>query len=240
MTPKIRSFSGAALMLVIIPIIAGLLACMPVPIGDPERSRIDPGLNGVWLLAEGDNIDMYQFLPWDKRSWLVMGTEIEAGDEFEGELPENETPEDFAAALENLSIGKDGITARSVIIYKAWLAKIGGEKFMTWEMTGLGNEKGRIPPEYWLVFKLEKVSADEYQLFMLNGEFDGFADIPTHKEYEGDDYVADYRRAYERVIKRNLNDEDLISDEAVFTLQRLPASASEPALQLFEEVIEFE
>ena len=103
MTPKIRSFSGAALMLVIIPIIAGLLACMPVPIGDPERSRIDPGLNGVWLLAEGDNIDMYQFLPWDKRSWLVMGTEIEAGDEFEGELPEIETPEDFAAALENLA-----------------------------------------------------------------------------------------------------------------------------------------
>ena len=35
MTPKIRSFSGAALMLVVIPIFVGLLACMPVPVGNP-------------------------------------------------------------------------------------------------------------------------------------------------------------------------------------------------------------
>jgi hypothetical protein len=240
MTPKIRSFSGAALMLVIIPIIAGLLACMPVPIGDPERSRIDPDLNGVWLLADGDDLEIYQFLPWDKRSWLLLGTEIEAGEELDGELPQIETPEDYAAALENLSIGKNGITARSVVIYKVWLAKLGGETFMTWEMTGFGTEKGRIPPEYWFVFKLEKVSADEYRLFMLNAEFDGFADIPSPKEYEGDDYVADHRRLYERVIKRNLDNENLISDEAVIVLRRLPASASEDALELFEEVIEFE
>ena len=59
MTPKIRSFSGAALMLVIIPIIAGLLACMPVPIGDPERSRVDPGLNGAWVLQSDDDLEVY-------------------------------------------------------------------------------------------------------------------------------------------------------------------------------------
>ena len=241
MKPNVRSFSGAALMLVIIPIFAGLLACMPVPVGDPERSRIDPGLNGVWLLADDDEVEgMYQFLPWDKRSWLMLGTEFEAGDEFVGELPEIETPADYAAALENIPFGEDGITARSVVLYKVWLAKIGGEKFMTWEMTGFGNEDGRIPPEYWLVFKLEKVSANEYKLLMLNGEFDGFDDIPTHKEYEGDDYVADHRRAFERIIKRNLDNEDLVSDEAAFALHRLPAGAVEDAMSLFEEVIESE
>jgi hypothetical protein len=37
MRNKIRSISGAVLMLMIIPIIVGLLACMPVPIGDPAR-----------------------------------------------------------------------------------------------------------------------------------------------------------------------------------------------------------
>lgn len=240
MTPKTRSFSGAALMLVIIPIFAGLLACMPVPVGNPERSRIDPNLSGAWLLADGDDLIMYQFLPWDKRSWLIVGAELVAGDAFEGELPEIETPADYAVALKDLPIGEDGITSRSTELYKAWLAKIGGERFMTWEMVGASTKDGRTPPDYYLVFKVEKVSADEYALFMLNGEFDGFDDIPTRKEYEGDDYVADYRRAYERVIKRNLDNEDLISDEAVFALNRLPVSATEDAMELFQEVVDFE
>ena len=68
MTPKIRSFSGAALMLVIIPMFAGLLACMPVPVGDAERSRVDPGLNGAWVLASDSDLTIYQFVPWDKRT----------------------------------------------------------------------------------------------------------------------------------------------------------------------------
>ena len=38
--------------------IAGLLACMPVPVGDPERSRIDPNLSGAWLLAEENDLTM--------------------------------------------------------------------------------------------------------------------------------------------------------------------------------------
>ena len=240
MSAKIRSLGGAALMLVIIPVVVGLLACMPVPVGNPERSRIDQNLSGAWLLAEDDDFDMYQFLPWDKRSWLIVAAELKAGAEFDGELPEIETPADYAAALQDLPIGEDGITSRSTALYKAWLAKIGGERFMTWEMVGASNKDGRIPPDYYLVFKVEQVSADEYKLFMLNGEFEGFGDIPTRKEYEGDDYVADYRRAYERIIKRNLNNEALMSDEAVYELHRLPVSAADEAMDLFQEVIEFE
>lgn len=239
MSAKIRSLGGAALMLVIIPVVVGLLACMPVPVGNPERSRIDQNLSGAWLLAEDSDLTMYQFLPWDKRTWLIVGAEIEAGGEFEGELPEIETPADYAAALESLPIGENGITSRSTVLYKAWLAKLGGEKFMTWEMVGASTRDGRLPPDYYLVMKIEQVSADEYKLFMLNGEFDGFDDIPSRKEYEGDDYVADYRRAYERVIKRNLDNEELISDEAVFILHRLPVSATDDAMDLFQEVIEF-
>jgi len=241
MTPKVRSFSGAALMLVIIPIFAGLLACMPVPVGDPERSRIDPGLNGIWVFeSDGDYSGMYQLLPWDKRSWLMIGAELESGAAFDGDLPEIESPADYAAALENLPLGEDGITATSIVLYKAWMAKIGGAEFMTWELTGSGNEDGRTPPEYWFVFKVEKISDDRYDLHMLNGEFDGFDDIPTQKEYDGDDYVADHRRAYERVIKRNLDNEELISDETVFVLHRLPSSALEDALGVFKKVIEFD
>ena len=57
MRPNVRSASGMVLMLAIIPIFAGLLACMPVPIGDPERSRIDPEITGVWFLeSDGTKI----------------------------------------------------------------------------------------------------------------------------------------------------------------------------------------
>jgi len=239
MTPKTRSFSGAALMLVIIPIIAGLLACMPVPIGDPERSRVDPGLNGAWLLKSESDLEVYQFLPWDKRSWLMMGTEIEAGDEFEGELPAIETPEGYAAALENLSIGKDGITARSVAIYKVWLAKIGGERFMTWEALGPADKDGRASPEMWFVFKVTKNDANQYELLMLSGESDLFDDIPMPKEYDGDDYASDMRRKFERVIKRNIDNEELYVEEP-FVLYPLSEDAQEGAFELFSEVIEME
>ena len=239
MTPKIRSFSGAALMLVIIPIIAGLLACMPVPIGDPERSRVDPGLNGAWVLLSDSGLEVCQFLPWDKRSWLMMGTGIEAGDEFEGELPEIETPEDYGAALENLSIGKDGITARSVAIYKVWLAKIGGERFMTWEALGPADKDGRTPPEIWFVFKVTKNDANQYELLMLNGESDLFDDIPMPKEYDGDDYASDMRRKFERVIKRNVDNEELYA-EGPFVLYPLSEDAQEGAFELFSEVLGME
>ncbi len=44
-----RSLLGGAVALLLVPFIAGLLACLPVPIGDPERSRVDIPLEGVWL-----------------------------------------------------------------------------------------------------------------------------------------------------------------------------------------------
>ena len=168
-----------------------------------------------------------------------MGTEIEAGDEFEGELPAIETPEDYAAALENLSIGKDGITARSVAIYKVWLAKIGGERFMTWEALGPADKNGRAPPEMWFVFKVTKNDANQFELLVLNGESDLFDDIPTPKEYDGDDYASDMRRKFERVIKRNVDNEELYAEDP-FVLYRLSEDAQEGAFELFSEVIEME
>ena len=41
MKARTRSISGALMMLVIVPLFAGLLACMPeyVPLGNPERAR---------------------------------------------------------------------------------------------------------------------------------------------------------------------------------------------------------
>ena len=79
MKPTTRSISGAVLMLAIIPAIIGILACMPVPIGNPERSRIDPEISGVWVWLDSDDDAFYAFEPYDKRTWLLTGIPIEEG-----------------------------------------------------------------------------------------------------------------------------------------------------------------
>ena len=206
MTPKIRSFSGAALMLVIIPIFAGLLACMPVPVGNPERSRIDSELSGVWAMMEdGAESGHYLFRPYDKRTWLVVGVE----DSGSG-------------------------TAQ---VYKAWVAKLGGEQFLTWEQAGGFNKDGSVQAKFWYVFRVEKNGADEVSLHMLDYEFSGFEDLPNPDNYDGN-YVKDQRRAFERVIKKNVDNEEMY-DDAV-KLRRLTMDELPEASKQFRKVVAFE
>ena len=45
MNPRYRSFSGALIAIFAVPVFLGLTACLPtfpVPVGNPEKSRIDP------------------------------------------------------------------------------------------------------------------------------------------------------------------------------------------------------
>jgi hypothetical protein len=208
MTPRIRSFSGAALMLVIIPMFAGLLACMPVPIGDPERSRIDPELNGVWAFVEdGTDSGYYLFRPYDKRTWLVIG--IEDG----------------------------GMDSEKIGVYKAWLKKLGGEQFMTWEQAGAFNDDGSFQSQYWFVFRLEKNDSNNVSLHMLDYDFDGFEALPDPDDYEGD-YVGDMRRKFERVISKNVDNEALYGDAIV--LRRLGDDELAEVSERFTKVIAFD
>ena len=238
MTSRTRSIVGALMMLAILPILAGLLACMPVPIGDPERSRIDPDISGVWLIEEDGDFAMYAFQPFDKRTWLVTGAEIEAGPHFDGELPDAETAEDYLQMLDTYSTGDSGITSPTTVAYKAWLAKIGGVRFMTWEPVGGFDSEGSFTPEYWMVFRLVKVSANQFELRMVNIEHDGFEHLVMPDDYEGDNYVRDMRRKWERALRKVAKDEELYADPWIVT--RVPEKHIEAASDLFQEVIEYE
>ena len=238
MKPNIRSISGAALMLVIISIFAGLLACMPVPSGDHERSRVDKDISGVWLMDGDGSVEAYMFRPYDKRTWLVMGAEFNPGKEFVGEKLEIETIQDAIVALETYPIGSKGLTSTSTVAYKAWLTSLGGERFMTWENVGGFRDDGSFTPEYWFVFKIHKTSNEKFELFMLNPEHKTFDDIVMPKDYQGDDYVRKMRRTWERAIKKAIDDPELYGDPLV--LRRIPTPLMDKASALFEEVVEFE
>jgi hypothetical protein len=84
-----RSRAGLVVSLLSMPLLLGVMACfvLPVPVGDPERSRVDASLSGVWMgIAEEDDEPAILVLePYDKRTWLVswifLGPAVEQQDE---------------------------------------------------------------------------------------------------------------------------------------------------------------
>jgi len=204
MTSRSRSLSGIALMLLIIPIFAGLLACMPVPIGDPERSRIDPDLTGIWViladeLFEGD-VGFYVFEPYDKRTWLVMGIEIESDDDANFEGYDFSTYAGYEKLVADHRGAPKNYYAENVILYKAWLTKLRGVQFWTWEPKGMVDGLTE-DPEAWFVYKVQKDDENALSLLMVDGDADAFDDIDKT------------RRAYERVLKKHVNDPEIYIDD---------------------------
>jgi hypothetical protein len=211
MTSNIRSASGGLLMLIIIPVIVGLLACMPVPIGDPERSRIDSEVTGVWVWLSNDEQAFYAFEPYDKRTWLLTGVPIEEGDEADLGNYELENYADLTRLIENETVGDDGATATEIVMYKAWRTRLGGEWFMTWEPKALFAEDG-FEPEVWFAFRIDRPDENTLDLYFIEDKL--FKD------------VEETRRAYERVIKKNVKNEDLYSEKPIHLVRVKPEHLS--------------
>ena len=227
MTPKSRSLSGAALALVLIPIFAGLLACMPVPIGDPERSRIDPELSGVWAVLSTGEYDgepgFYVFEPYDKRTWLVSGAGLEEGDDSDLSKYDLTAYDGFV----ELAAADDNIYIDEIAVYKAWLKRLGGEVFMTWEPK-IALDGGIAEPDVWLVYRIVKDSPDTILMQMVDSGSDLFDD------------VKETRRAYEKVISKNADNPELYGYSEGQDIQAFAtlARVRESEIGFFEELLE--
>jgi hypothetical protein len=207
MKPTTRSAGGALLMLVMIPAIVGLLACMPVPIGDPERSRIDPAISGVWLFPSDDEPAFYAFEPYDKRTWLLTVMPIEQGEAADLDGYDLSTDAEIDRLIENESVGADGVTATSVFLFKVWRTKLGREWFVTLEPKA-GFENESFSPEAWFVFRIDRPEENKLDLRMVGGDL--FKD------------VEETRRAFERVIKKNARNEQLYDKETIHLVRLKP------------------
>lgn len=218
MNARLRTTTGAVLMLLMLPVIVGLLACLPVPIGNPERSRIDPEITGVWAsLGDGD-LAFYVFEPWDKRTWLLTGVPLEEGDDADFSDYDLDSYESLAQLMETEPVGADGATATEVVMYKAWMTKLGGVWFQTWEPKGLfGSED--FAPDTWYVFRVDKPDANTLALYLIGGE-----------KFFPDD-LAKTRRAYERVIRKNAKNPEMYTEDPML-LKRL----SNEHRQFFEKL----
>ena len=148
MNPRYRSFSGALIAIFAVPVFLGLTACLPsfpVPVGNPEKSRIDPYISGIWMWEDEESF--YVFEPYDKRTWILSAFEISkdlenceeqfaAGEqeELDSDEPEVELNAYDALVLDLQRYGPDCYESDYEIAgVKVWRTKLGGEWFMTWE-----------------------------------------------------------------------------------------------------------
>ncbi len=203
--PRSRSSSGLFLAVVIVPFLLALLACLPVPIGNPERSRIDPAMTGVWVATEGDLAPaLWLMEPYDARTWLVTWIGIDEPDA--ASLTEVAPPSaDPLAVLE-----REGLAAPEIVAFKAWLRTIRGKRFLVLEPKMVVRDEAGMTPENWYVFAVGAPTEGTLGLRMLNQDLDAFDDAETSADYEA-------------AIKREIDNPRLLADD-LQKLVRIPAS----------------
>ncbi len=219
---------GALTMLALLPIFAGLLACMPeyVPLGNPERARIDPNMTGMWFASSDDELigQLLVFQPWDKRTWLVMSVVVEATTDADlGDL-DAANYDDFFEMLAHPEVSDQDLEI-GVITYKGWLAKLGGERFITMEIRGAlekSEERGLLDPWFWQDMRVTSVDENEMVLHLIDTEFEPLAEADKTK------------RAWERVVRKHAKNDELYYDEPA-VLQRVKEDDLDAAAELINE-----
>ena len=232
MKPMHRSLSGLLIAIVTLPVFMSLLACLPVPVGDPEKSRIDPGLSGLWFMPGEAAIVFIE--PFDERTWLILMMEAEFDDEI---CPEAETEgEDgggYDALINRLQEANEGCFSLGEIdeIYKAWRTKLGSHWFMTWEPVFGEGEGFEFETDFWFVFRIDDSNKNEVALSMVNADYDGFDDPAIAEkldelEEQGLPYdpraLKRARVVVEKVIRRNADDDALYEDNELVLIRILP------------------
>jgi hypothetical protein len=225
---KHRSRAGLLLTLALIPLLLGVLAClpfMPVPIGDPEKSRIDPAMSGIWMGYSESSPFIFVLDPYDKRTWLLSFIELDEGqDEESGEIGEpgvNESEPEIPVLQLLHPDYANQIKVADVSLYKTWLTKIKGVTFITWESKTLSETLPEMVPEEWLVLRVRRSGNEVMYLDYFNPEVDGLDEVKTRKEAE-------------RIIRRHVHDPEFFLDEInpFLELHKVPASDFETVSRL--------
>ncbi len=231
MKSRTRSLYGVIIAVLALPVFMGLTACLPtfpVPVGDPEKSTIDPTISGIWLADDEDAF--YVFEPYDKRTWLISALAVEEDlescqdDEEMEEDPEVEESDEEDAELSYY----DGVMAniaalgtecfeveRAPGVLKAWRTRLGGEWFMTWEDKGVFSAESGFEENEWLVFHIDTSVPGQLRLGWINMEHDGWEKL---EEIDEEDVT---RRAVEKVIRKHADEEDFYEDDAILIFHRV-------------------
>jgi hypothetical protein len=168
-------------------------ACLPVPIGDPERSKVSDQYSGTWISVSADDcLYVTTLKPYDKRTWLVGWYCVDLEGDGWKEIQSAESYASIIALLDE--VDPDGV---ELAVMKAWTVKLGGKMFMTWEPR-LFADSTKEP--FWYVWQIDQPAENTLTARLIDGEYSKFEDIP-------DDKIS--RRRYESIIRKNSSDEEL-------------------------------
>ncbi len=231
--PRNRTLAGGLLALGLAGFMIGLMACLPPPppVGDPEKSRIDARVSGVWFQAvgeplHGDDPAIWVFRPWDSRTWLCLVYMLEPVDE--PECPEDaKEPAGFDDLLTTCDYQADGMIA-----YKVWKTVLGGVDFLTHEpTTTLDSEVAFLPP-VWFTMRVE-FREGALALTMIDP---GLAELEAALEgvAESDFNTPEVRAKVEAVVARNARNPDLY-DSGVVELHRVPQDRYDDVADFIED-----
>lgn len=139
-------------------------ACLPVGAGDPEASKVDARLAGVWaeINEDGSEGDVVVLLPFDSRAYVMRSVKVDRT--------------------------KGGVEIESEGLYKAWLATIGGVTFVTAQplYPREAVADGKIPGLFVAAVTLSE-DGTEIEAKGVDPGFDALADLralPGHVSYE--------------------------------------------------------
>ena len=86
--------------------IFAMVGCLPYPLGDPEKSQIDPKLSGYWASVSYDQKEVVALFPFDQHTYVLEEVKLKKQDEkWQPDGPPQ--------------------------LYKGWLTQIRGQQFMT-------------------------------------------------------------------------------------------------------------
>jgi hypothetical protein len=188
MTARTRSFLAMGLFLPLAAVLLATFACLPVPIGDPEQSKVDESLVGAYRgmpKDAGDKAAILVFVrPWDSRTYFLEYLQVDA---------------------------KDGKEDRQISHFKAWLTTMGGKTFITAEpkddMKLVLGDDGNKP--FWAVLRLDKVAAG-LEARMINVDSEFIKGLTKREEIEAaiKAHVSDQALYNEPIMFKKLGKED--------------------------------
>ncbi|MGI9222333.1 MAG: hypothetical protein ACR2QS_14995, partial [Woeseiaceae bacterium] len=229
MNPRYRSFSGALIAVFAVPVFLGLTACLPsfpVPVGNPEKSRIDPYISGIWMLEDENHF--YVFEPYDKRTWLVSGVTIEEDDDYceekfatselDEDLESHEEPDAYQELIDGLTrYGSECYESeREAGVIKAWRTKLGGEWFMTWEPLGAFDGEDGFGTDEWIVYGIDTSVSNQLRLKLPRDSHEAW---DVFEDLEEDKITS---RMVEKIIRKNADDEEFFGEDALVFYRVLP------------------
>jgi hypothetical protein len=241
-----RSIVGLAIVLVLLPFVLGNDSCsvLKTPVGDPEHSRVDPRISGVWLTIEigSEKLQEYegmlwQIEPYDARTWLVTivnfkdAGSVAAPAASNGDSSQAVTsppsvdnsslqgavaapPQPVDVVRALATLRQERAVPRGLSVFKGWVTTLGGRRFLVLE-SRMGPSTDRgFLPSEWSVFRAEPGSG-KLLLYAIHVGVEKLGEVKDRAQAEA-------------IIARHASDEKF-SDYLLFTLYPVPRAAYDAA-----------